>query len=207
MIRPPGLDGVAFSEGSEGDLRHDLEARIAAAHSLGLPSEWAVVRQVHGDDVRRVADPGDAGEADALWTTKRRLPLAIFTADCFGVVLSADGAVGVAHAGWRGARAGVVSRLCEEMTAAGHEPRHAAVGPGIGPCCFEVGNEVAAEFPGGTATTTWGTTSVDLPTAIGAQLSGLQTWSLGACTRHDQGWFSHRADGTDRRLAAIGWLP
>jgi polyphenol oxidase len=207
MIRPPGLDGVAFSEGSDGDLRHDLEARIAVARTLGLPSEWAVVRQVHGGDVRRVAGPGDAGEADALWTTQRRMPLAIFTADCFGVVLAAKSAVGVAHAGWRGARAGVTSRLRKAMTDAGHQPRQAAVGPGIGPCCFEVGQEVAAEFPTGTATTTWGTTSVDLPGVIRSQLAGLETWSLDACTRHGQGWFSHRADGTDKRLAAIGWLP
>lgn len=207
MIRPPGRDGVAFSESSDGDLRHDREARTEAARTLGLPSEWATVRQVHGGDVTRVAGSGDAGEADALWTTQRRLPLAIFTADCFGVVLSADGAVGVAHAGWRGARARVVSRLRDEMTQAGYEPRQAAVGPGIGPCCFEVGEEVAAEFPTAGVTTTWGTTSVDLPGVIGSQLAGLETWSLDDCTRHGQGWFSHRADRTDKRLAAIGWLP
>ena len=207
MIRPPGRDGVAFSESSDGDLRHDREARTEAARTLGLPSEWATVRQVHGGDVTRVAGSGDAGEADALWTTQRRLPWAIFTADCFGVVLSSECADGGAHACWRGARARVVSRLPQEMTEAAHEPQRAAVGPGIGPCCFEVGNEVAAEFPTAAATTTWGATSVDLPGAIGSQLAGLETWSLPACTRHDQGWFSHRADGTDKRLAAIGWLP
>lgn len=207
MIQPPGWDGVAFSQGSDGDLRNDRDARSQAARALGVSPDWAEVRQVHGGDVVEVNSPGDAGEADALWTSERGLPLAVFTADCFGVVLSASDALGVAHAGWRGARAGLVTRLRQEMTANGHQPSRAAIGPGIGPCCFEVGPEVAAEFPGGVASTTWGTTSVDLPGVIEAQLVGVETWSLPSCTRHEPGWFSHRGDGTNQRLATIGWLP
>lgn len=208
MIQPPGWDGVAFSEGPDGDLRNDQDARRVAAGALELSPDWAEVRQVHRGDVVEASSPGDAGEADALWTREPGLPLAIFTADCFGVVLSAPEAVGVAHVGWRSARVGLVARLRQEMTAKGHEPRRAAIGPGIGPCCFEVGPEVSGEFPRRVvASTTWGTTSVDLPAVIGAQLTGLDTWTLGACTRHEPGWFSHRADGTKQRLATIGWLP
>jgi hypothetical protein len=206
MIRPPGWDGVAFSERSDGNIR-DTAARAAAATRLGVVGDWAEVRQVHGNDVVRVSAPGEAGEADAIWTTVPDVPLAIFTADCFGVVLTSPRSVGVAHAGWRGAVGGVVERLRSEMTAGGHEPRRAALGPGIGPCCFEVGPEVGQQFDGHTATTTRGAASVDLPGVLVTQLAGLELWAADGCTFHEEGWFSHRADGTVERLASIGWLP
>lgn len=206
MIRPPGWSGVAFSEKTDGDIRADAAARRRASDGLGLAAEWAESSQVHGNEVARVYAPGQAGEADALWTTVTGLPIAVFTADCFGVVLLAEDAVGVAHAGWRGAVSGVVTRLMAEMTSADHAPRRAAVGPGIGPCCFEVGPEVAGRFNEHVTETTWGTTSVDLPGVVAGQLEGLEVWSSGACTLHDDGWFSHRADGTSRRLASIGWV-
>lgn len=207
MIRPPARSGVAFSEKSDGDLRADMTARTSVSNLLGISGEWAGVAQVHGNEVVRVAAPGSAGEADALWTTEPGLPLAVFTADCFGVVLHADGAVGVAHAGWRGAETGVVSRLRDQMSSAGRQPVLAEVGPGIGPCCFEVGPEVASLFGGKVSETTWGTRSVDLPMAIDEQLNGLYVWRSPGCTQHEDGWFSHRRDGTRSRLAAIGWLP
>lgn len=206
MIRAP-WGGVAFSERADGDLRNDSMRRGRAASHLGIPPDWAEVRQVHGSDVVRVDSPGPAGAADALWTTEPDLPVAIFTADCLGVVLTAPDAVGVAHAGWRGAAADVTGRLREEMAVAGHAPERAAIGPGIGPCCFEVGPEVAARFPDHIATTSWGSESVDLAAALSDRLEDLEIWRVDACTMHDEGWFSHRADATGSRLAAIGWVP
>ncbi|HET8738292.1 MAG TPA: polyphenol oxidase family protein [Acidimicrobiia bacterium] len=206
MIRPPGKDGVAFSERGDGDLREDPDSRELLARALDVPAQWAWARQVHGADLVRVEGPGNAGEFDALWTTIPGLPLAIFTADCLGVVLKSDEAVGVAHAGWRGADAGVVPALREAMTRAGHEPRFAAVGPGIGPCCFEVGPEVMQRFPSHGGETTWGTTSVDLAGVVMGQLDGLEIWSAGGCTRHDERFFSHRRDGTTQRMVSLGWL-
>jgi copper oxidase (laccase) domain-containing protein len=93
------------------------------------------------------------------------------------------------------------------MVDAGHPPVKAGIGPGIGACCFEVGPEVAERFARSRATTTWGTASVDLGAVLTEQLGGLETWAVGACTFHDDGWFSHREDGTTNRLAAIGWIP
>ena len=207
MMQPPGWDGVAFTDCSDGDIRNDSGARRAVANRLGVARQWAEVRQVHGSEVRRVASPGVAGEADALWTDEPGLPLSVFTADCFGVVLAATGAVGVAHAGWRGAASGVVIRLREEMSDGGHPPERAAVGPGIGPCCFEVEVEVARRFPDQVSETCWGTASVDLPGFVVGQLDGLEVWSSGRCTMHEEAWFSHRGSGTTNRLATIGWLP
>ena len=207
MIRLPGWNGAAFSEGSDGDLRNDDEARSRFSAALGLAGEWAVIHQVHGHEVIRVDAAGVAGHADALWTTEPGLPLAVFTADCFGVVLGSPGAVGVAHAGWRGVRSGVVGALREEMAMNGHQPINAVVGPGIRSCCFEVGPEVAEGFPQHQAMTTWGTTSVDLPAGISAQLAGSVVWSVDFCTFHDVGWFSHRRERTPKRLASVGWVP
>lgn len=207
MIRPPGLFWAAFTEASDGDVRDDLRARAQLGVSHDVPRRWATLRQVHGDDVIRVASPGPAGSADAMWTTEPDLAIAVFTADCFGVVLKADQAVGVAHAGWRGASKGVVSRLRSVMGEEGHVPNEAAIGPGIGPCCFEVGHEVAKQFDGFETTTSWGTTSVDLRAVLEEQLDGLETWFSAACTRHEDGYFSHRASGTADRMAALGWLP
>jgi hypothetical protein len=206
MIRPPGVDGVAFTEAGDGDQRLDQGSHDAVSAALGLPDVWASIGQVHGNVVQRVDQPGLAGEGDALWTTVSLLPLAVFTADCFGVVLQADSAVGVAHAGWRGASAGLVARLRDEMAGSGHSPVRAAIGPGIGPCCFEIGGEVAAVFDGFTAATSWGTPSVDLSAYIVSQLEGLEVWTADQCTRHQPGWFSHRRDQTKERLATIGWL-
>lgn len=207
MIRPPGLLWAAFTEAADGDVRHDLQSRAQLGSTHGVPERWATLRQVHGDDVTRVTSPGPAGSADAMWTTELDLAIAVFTADCFGVVLKADHAVGVAHAGWRGVSKGVVSRLRSVMTEEGHVPKGAAIGPGIGPCCFEVGAEVAEKFEGFEASTSWGTTSVDLRAVLEAELDGLETWFSGGCTRHEEGYFSHRASGTADRMATLGWLP
>jgi YfiH family protein len=206
MILAPGPGGAAFSEATEGDLRSDVLARERVSKRLGLNSRWATVDQVHGRQVHRVSRPGSAGEGDGIWTTELGLPLAIFTADCFGVVLESETAVGVAHAGWRGTDAGIVQALRNAMTAGGHAPTFAAVGPGIGPCCFEVGEDVARKFPGHVGATSWDTTSVDLAGAIQEQLVGLEVWTAASCTFHDTDLFSYRRDGAMQRLAAIGWI-
>jgi YfiH family protein len=206
MNRPPGVDGAAFTGAEDGDQRNDLTARSAVSSWLGISRDWATVRQVHGTTLVRAEGPGEIAEADALWTDVPRLPLAVFTADCFGVVLKAPSAVGVAHAGWRGAAGGVVSALRAEMTAQGHPPLSAAIGPGIGPCCFEVGQEVADRFAEDVGETRWGATSVDLTAAIRRELEGMDVWVLGACTMHEESLYSHRRTRTAQRMATVAWV-
>ena len=198
--------GAVFSEVADGDVRHDLGARQSLSTTLGVSDGWATLRQVHGATVLHATKPGQLGDGDAAWTTITGLPLAVFTADCFGVVVSSADAVGVAHAGWRGAHAGVVTRLVETMRIAGHRPDRSVIGSGIGPCCFEVGPDVAALFPGAGSKTTWGATSVDLVGVIERQLAGLTVDVVGGCTRHEERFFSHRRDQTSCRQVALGWL-
>ncbi len=207
MIRPPGVRGAAFGDASDGNGRDDPRARAQISARLGLPAEWGFVRQVHGAQVRWVTQPGPAGDGDAMVTPTPMLPIAVATADCFPIVLEAPDLVGIAHAGWRGAAAGVVSAVRARMTSAGSAPVRAAVGPGIGPCCFEVGPDVAARFPGHTAATSWGSTSVDLPAVLARELDDLDVWWGSGCTRCDDAYHSFRRDATPQRQVTVAWLP
>ena len=208
MIRPEGLAGVAFGEASDGDGRSDPVVRTDISAALGISDEWAVVRQVHGADVAVADVPGGLGDADGIVTTTSGLPIAIGIADCLPVVLQGDGGVGIAHAGWRGAAAGVVAAVSQAMDRMGAPARRAAIGPGIGPCCFEVGSEVAERFPGSVRTTTWGTTSVDLVDAVRSQLGDVDdVWVHGGCTHHEDVFHSFRRDGSPQRQVAVAWVP
>jgi YfiH family protein len=207
MIRPPGFRGAAFGAAADGDGRSDLAARRRIARELDLPEEWAYLHQVHGRRVHLASHPGLQGNGDALFTTTPRLPLAVGTADCLPVVIEASGGVGLAHAGWRGAAAGVVGALRSAMEAAGLVPHRAAVGPGIGPCCFAVGPDVAAALPGHRSITRAGGESVDLPGAVAAALDGLEVWRSEECTCCGAGFHSYRRDGTRQRQVAVAWLP
>ena len=207
MIRPPGFRGAAFGSAADGDGRSDEAARRRISRSLGLCEAWAYVHQVHGRRVWRASRPGLQGDGDALFTTIPGLPLAVGTADCLPVVLAAVEGVGLAHVGWRGAAAGVVSALRSAMEAEGLAPRRAAVGPGIGPCCFTVGPEVAAALPVFGAVARTGAASIDLPGAVVAALDGIEVWRSPECTCCGTGYHSHRRDGTRRRQVAVAWLP
>ncbi|MCL2589009.1 MAG: peptidoglycan editing factor PgeF, partial [Oscillospiraceae bacterium] len=120
--------------------------RIAAV--LGI-SEPAIVlsRQVHGDCVRTVrrGDTRDT-EADGLVTDDLGTALAVFTADCIPILLwdAGTGAVGAVHAGWRGTVQDIVGKAVGKLLAFGADPRtiRAAIGPGIGSCCFETDTDV-----------------------------------------------------------------
>ena len=134
-------------------------AASPALRALGAGDEgvrWA--RQVHGTTclVADARPPGEIGEGDALITTRPGAPLAVFTADCVAVVVAEPerGVLAVAHAGWRGTVAGILGRLVRtlaERFAVRPERLRAAIGPSIGPCCYEVDEPVVgplrAAFP------------------------------------------------------------
>ena len=124
---------------------------------LGLP-DLPLVRatQVHGSEVAVVEEappPGgitDAGPCDALVTRLSGVGLVVQTADCVPVLLSSRGTIGAIHAGWRGAASGVASAAAEIFLRLAGDPdgARAWLGPAIGPCCYEVGSEVAERFAG-----------------------------------------------------------
>ena len=207
MIRPAGFRGAAFGTMAEGDARSDDAARRAFSRRLGVPAAWAWVTQVHGTRIADVAGPGSWGNADGIVTSKENLPLAVSTADCVPVILEGDEVAAVVHAGWRGTAAGVLEAMVETLSGRGTPPARAAIGPAIGPCCYEVGPEVADRFPGHVERTNWDTTSVDLAGAIASKLEPLEVWRSSECTFTSTDLHSFRRDGTERVQVAVGWLP
>ncbi len=142
---------------NRGDRMENVEEnyrRVASA--LGFSLEKAVLaHQIHTDIVRVVTETDCAGslshrdypQCDALVTNTPGLALVVFTADCTPVLLydPVTGAVGAAHAGWRGTAAGIVKKTVETMVDAfGAESANirAAIGPNIGFCCFETDADV-----------------------------------------------------------------
>jgi YfiH family protein len=124
------------------------ENRRRACDAIGADLDrLALNYQVHSARVLRAA-PGQRGErADGLWTDEPGLPVLAMSADCLPIVLARlaalEPAVAVLHAGWKGLLAGIVARGTHAL---GDGGLVAAIGPGIGPCCYEVGEEVAAPF-------------------------------------------------------------
>ena len=128
------------------------------AQSLGVqPACVLRPKQVHGADVTVVSqlecDPADvcAKEADIIVTDNAEIAVAVKAADCVPLLLfdRRSGAVAAAHAGWKGTAAGVARSVVHSMTSNyGSRPENlvAAIGPSIGPCCYQVGEELLASF-------------------------------------------------------------
>ncbi len=132
----------------EPEGREASRARLSEA--LAPHGRLFLLKQVHGCAVREAPWEGRP-EADAAVAERPDAILGIETADCLPVFLvdPRRRSVAAAHAGWRGTAAGVARKAVERLVAAGSEAGDllAALGPGIGPCCYEVGDELAASFP------------------------------------------------------------
>ena len=117
-----------------------------------VPQErMASLKQIHSGIVLLGEQIGCAGEGDALVTALAGVPVSVRTADCYPILLAdaRNHAVAAVHAGWRGTAARIALRALEEMHRLyGTEAAdvYAAIGPGIGACCYEVGADVARQF-------------------------------------------------------------
>jgi len=143
--------GGRWGDRREAVLENRRRVQLAAG---GRPIFFAT--QVHGREVARVVQGTTpealmAIEADAVFTTLPEAPVGVYVADCVPILIADErtGACAAVHAGWRGTVAGVlaaaVARLVADAGARAADLR-VAIGPSIGPCCFEVGPEVAEAF-------------------------------------------------------------
>ena len=161
MYRSSELDALPWLIHGFGTRQSDIPGRFA---------NLATVKQIHSAIcVAAEGRCGVLGEGDALLEDQPGSAIAIKTADCIPILLvdQRHRAVAAVHAGWRGTVARIAARAVEAMRQRfGAEPRdlHAAIGPGIGKCCYEVGAEVAAEFG------ERGRTHISLPDANRSQL-------------------------------------
>jgi YfiH family protein len=188
--------------------RVDENRRRACAEIGADPEALALNYQVHSSLVHR-AQAGSRGEkGDGLWTDEPGLPVLAMSADCVPVaIVRANGdrpAVAVAHVGWRGLLAGIVEST---VAALGHGELAAAVGPSIGPCCFEVREDVSEPFRArfghgiveGGRLDLWRAVEETLRDAGVAEVERLDL-----CTScRPELFFSHRRDGKPRGVQGV----
>lgn len=220
--RVGGVSAAPYDSLNIGVLTDDADAavvenrgRLAAAVGVE-PSQVPIGLQVHKADIAvhevrqepsPYAEPGTAPleEVDGHVVRGPDLAPLVLTADCLPVALAGPGGVAMLHCGWRGLAAGIVAR-----GAALVEATAAAIGPGIGPCCYEVGPEVLdafADLGDGIADGRM----LDLPEVARRTLAraGVE-WveSAGLCTFCEAAlFFSHRRDkGVTGRMGNLVWI-
>jgi purine-nucleoside/S-methyl-5'-thioadenosine phosphorylase / adenosine deaminase len=170
----------------------------------------AMNRQVHAATVNR-AQAGERGrEGDGLWTDEPGLPMLKLTADCLPVALvRLNGTPGLAllHAG----RLGLLEGILEAGVAAlGRGRFAAAVGPGIGPCCYEVGDDIANTYRARFGASAVRGRNLDLWSAaerILRKSGATSVERVDVCTACNDEFFSHRRDaGVTGRQGVIGYV-
>jgi YfiH family protein len=214
---------VLFSSRAHGNLStlrgeraHDgRTARDRLCEQLEL--QWLCAsRQVHGSDVQLVRERVGRGveavaiDADGHATALRGVGATVLTADCLPVALAGGGetpVVAVAHAGWRGLAAGVLEHAVQALRELGASGRlEAAIGPGAGACCYEVGPEVHAAF----GLQRSEPARIDLRAIARERLlaAGVsRVHEADACTICDARFFSHRREAERAgRQAGVAWL-
>ncbi len=217
----PGAGRVLFTTRASGNLstrtgedaEHGPPARDVLCERLGL--RWLCAsRQVHGTAVQRVRSRDGGGgqplaiDADGHATSERELGMTVLVADCLPVALGSPGAVAMLHAGWRGLAAGVLEegvRALREL-AGDREELVAVIGPGAGPCCYEVGPEVHAAFGGAHREGR----HIDLRAIARERLLAAgagRVEEVPPCTICDERFFSHRREGARAgRQVGVAWL-
>jgi polyphenol oxidase len=226
LLRSKLLQAAGFSHAFPERGATDAELAQELGLPPGSPSGIVQARQVHGGDVVEISEAGEAGdapgrEADALVGRASAggalVVVGVRVADCVPILVAdeARGDVAAIHAGWRGVVCGVVRAGVERLGPA--RQLVAAIGPSIGPCCFEVGRDVAEQIAQAShgapviARVAGEKAYVDLRAAVRAQLAALgleegRIEDVPGCTKHEPARFhSFRRDGarSGRLLSAI----
>jgi YfiH family protein len=243
LFELPGRGRVLFTTRAHGNMssvggldhEHGQRARARLRSELGL-RRLARGYQVHGTtvllaDLRSVRVEDDLPardsalarptvEADGHATSLAGVGVMVLAADCLPVALGGDRAVAVVHAGWRGLAAGVLEEGVRALRELGEDGDIAAiVGPGAGPCCYEVGPEVHAALRSGGGHSAPDVSStmaaaagspIDLAALARERLHAAgvaRVRVLGLCTICDPRFYSHRRESTRAgRQAGIAWI-
>jgi len=219
-VSEPPFDSLNLGRLTADDAQSVLENRRRLAAALGFELEQvAFASQVHGTElidhhpegVSEIRAPGGANssetsrEGDGHVLHEPGVAALVFVADCLPVALAGPRGAVMVHAGWRGLAGGILAKGAEAVAATS-----ATIGPGIGPCCYEVGPEVLDAFSGlgdGVASGRM----LDLPEAARRLLAraGVErVESAGLCTSCEKDlFFSHRRDrGRTGRQGGLAWI-
>jgi YfiH family protein len=205
-VSEPPFDQLNLGILTDDEREAVAENRRRLAVALGLEPEQVVFAlQVHGSSL--IDQPCDEAlpEADGHVVAEPGPAPMVLVADCLPVALRGPGGLAMVHAGWRGLAGGILGAAAEAV-----EATSAAIGPGIGSCCYEVGAEVLdafADLGEGVAAGRM----LDLPEVARRRLAeaGVErVESAGLCTSCESDlFFSHRRDhGRTGRQAGIAWL-
>jgi YfiH family protein len=212
------LDGgvrVCSTGWAQGDLAGSSQA-VDDRRRAVVDLPWTVLKQVHGARVAVVESPGGAvgEEADAAVTVAAGAALAVLTADCAPVAMaSPEGVLSVAHAGWRGLRAGVIESTIQTMRRLGATRVEAVLGPCIHRCCYSFGADDLADVasrlgPQVRGVDAGGGPALDLPAGVKSALHAAGATLVddaSICTSCSAEQWSWRSDRTPRRQATVVW--
>ncbi|MCX6385079.1 MAG: polyphenol oxidase family protein [Solirubrobacterales bacterium] len=221
--RRGGVSQAPYNALNLGRQTEDDPSRVASNRALvaGIAQlgcdRLADGLQVHGSEVRRVTDVADIApksllEVDGHATALADVAPLVVTADCLPIAVAGDRAVAMLHGGWRGLSNAIVAEGVRALRELGEEgDLAAAIGPGAGPCCYEVGNDVHEAFASHGDGVRNGR-QLDLPAVARIQLAAAGVGEVYCsdlctiCTPTDL-FFSHRRDGPKTgRQAGVAWL-
>jgi hypothetical protein len=201
---------------TDDDQQSVAENRRRVAASLATdPARVAMGWQVHGDEIRTWDGPPEQGgfahagadlpKVDGHTTTSKDVPLLVLVADCLPVALFSEQRATMLHCGWRGLSAGIIERGLDLFD----EPPSAVLGPAIGACCYEVGEEVLAEFAdlqGVANGRMLSLHAVAQQKLLARGVTAIHSFPLCTSCNPDL-FFSHRRDaGVTGRQAGLVWL-
>lgn len=212
--RPP-FNSLNVGSETGDDADSVARNRIALSNAVGTNAESVVVaRQVHGSDL--IEHPSRIGrgewsraavpeiEGDGHIVDQPGIGLAVVTADCLPIAIEGARGLALIHCGWRGLVAGIVPKAARRVRG-----ERAVIGPGIGPCCYEVGEDVLARFPE-EVRSKYGR-RFDLVAVARDQMADAgidEVAEAGICTScASDDFFSFRRDGpVTGRQATVAWL-
>jgi polyphenol oxidase len=204
-------ESLNLGRSTRDDSENVDENRRRLCETVGAdPERLALNRQVHAATVNRAEAGERTKDGDGLWTDEPDMPMLAFSADCLPIAVArVKGNPGLAllHAGRMGLLEGIVEA---GVAALGGGPIEAIVGPGIGPCCYEVGEDILAAYQARFGPGVVRGRNLDLWTAAEDALSGAGVEAIqrvDVCTACDDRFFSHRRDGpVTGRQGVIGYV-
>lgn len=197
-------ESLNLTAGTGDDPQRVDENRRRACAAAGVDAErLSFNRQVHTAEVHEAGAQRRGGSGDGLWTDVPGVPMLALTADCLPIAVArtcGTRALAVLHAGWRGLSGGIVAIGVAKL---GDGPKAAVVGPAIGPCCYEVGEEVSARFD--RDLTADGRLDLRRAAERALRAAGVERVDhVDLCTCcHPKLFFSHRRDGLPRGAQGV----